>query len=98
MNALGLSAAQVIRMDQEKGTGRVTQGIFTIQCWRLCLCIAVGICLQCLSFFFARAKQVAVQGVPGTLRSSVQQLLDAGRITEAEERVRQEVTAHGETS
>src|SRR5262245_7321172 len=50
-----------------------------------------------LSSFLAQTSLPAVQTDPGTLRSRVQQLLEAGKISEADDKVKQELTAHGET-
>ena len=71
--------------------------IFRLQYWPVCFSLAAVLLLHCGSFVLGQTNQPAVQGAAGTLRNRVQQLLDTGQISEAEEKVRQELTAHGET-
>jgi tetratricopeptide (TPR) repeat protein len=60
------------------------------------LCLAAAISLDCSTLALGQSSQPAVQSAPGTLRYRIQQLLDAGQISEAEERVKQELAVGGE--
>jgi tetratricopeptide (TPR) repeat protein len=93
--ALALVSQAIRVLSGEKG--RMIHRIFRLQCWLVCFSLAAGILLHCLSFVFAQTNLPAGQEAPGTLRNRVQQLLEAGKISEADDKVRQEVTAHGET-
>ena len=61
------------------------------------LFLAVAISLLSSSFLLAQSNQPIVQLSDNSLRKTIQKLLDAGQIEEAEERVKQEVAARGET-
>lgn len=61
------------------------------------LFLAVAISLFSSSFVLAQSNQPIVPSPDNSLRKTIQKLLDAGQIEEAEERVKQEVAARGET-
>jgi tetratricopeptide (TPR) repeat protein len=65
-------------------------------CSRYSFAAMVLLCPSSLSR--GQSSQLAVEAPPGTLQSTIQHLLDAGKVREAEESVRQERASRGETA